>query len=148
MIHSARTLATSRSSLASKEWNGARRTTAGSGERKEHLLQSGRGLAGLRAQLSERAGAADASFRQQHEAVADARGIAQLVDGENERAPIARDIAQYAHDLARLPQVEAVERLVHQQQRMGSQQGERQHEPSAIALRQCGDALAQDRRET
>src|SRR5262249_11020906 len=121
MVHSARLLTTALSSLASNGWNGARRTTAGSGERKEHLLQSGRGLSGLRAQLRERAGAADASFRQQHEAVADARGIAQLVNGENERAPIARDIAQHAHDLARLPQVEAVERLVHPQQRLGGE---------------------------
>src|SRR5215831_10378663 len=104
MVHSARPLTTSRISLASKGWNGARRTTAGSGERKEHLLQSGRGLAGLRAQLRERAGAADAPFRQQHEAVADARGIAQLVNGENERAPVARNVAQHAHDLACLPQ--------------------------------------------
>jgi hypothetical protein len=62
-------------------------------------------------------------------------------------APIARNVAQHVHDLARLPQVEAVERLVHQQQRMGGQQSQRQHEPAAIALRQCGDALAQDRRE-
>src|SRR5262249_11821230 len=107
MVHSARPLATSRISLASKGWNGARRTTAGSGERKEHLLQPGRGLPGLSAQLSERAGAADASFRQQHEAVADARGIAQLVDGEDERTPIARNVAHHVHDLARLPQVDA-----------------------------------------
>src|SRR6516225_5642885 len=78
----ARPLATSHSSLASNGWNGARRTTAGSGERKEHLLQPGGGLAGLRAQLRQRADAADASFRQQHEAVANARGIAQLVNGE------------------------------------------------------------------
>src|SRR2546428_8596005 len=135
MVHSARPLATSHSSLASNGWNGARGTTAGSGERKEHLLQPGGGLAGLRAQLRQRADATDAPFRQQHEAVADARGVAQLMNGENERAPIARNVAQYVYDLARLPQVEAVERLVHQQQRMGGQQNQRPHEPAAIAPR-------------
>src|SRR2546430_17141931 len=98
MVHSARPLATSRISLASNGWNGARRTTAGSGERKEHLLQSGGGLSGLRAQLRERPHAADASFRQQHEAVADARGIAQLANGEAERGPIARQVSQHVHD--------------------------------------------------
>ena len=44
-------------------------------------------------------------------------------------------------------QIEAVERLVHQQQRLRRQQRQRQHEPAAIAFRQCDDALAQDRRE-
>src|ERR1700745_2597533 len=111
MVQSARPLATSHSSLASNGWNGARGTTAGSGERKEHLLQPGGGLAGLRAQLRQRPDAKDASFRQQHEAVADARGIVQLVNGENERAPIARNVAEHVHDLARLPQVEAIGRL-------------------------------------
>src|SRR5262249_8663240 len=109
MVHSARPLATSRISLASKGWTSARRTTAGSGERKEPLLQPGRGLPGLHAQLRERPHAAHAPVRQQHEAVADARGIAQLVDGENERAPIARNVAQHFHDLAGLSQIEAVE---------------------------------------
>src|SRR5437660_7292621 len=102
MVHSARPLATSRNSLASNGWNGARRTTALSGERKEHVLQSGRGLSGLRAQLRKRPETADAPFVEQHEAVADARGIAQLVNSENERAPIARNFAQHGHDLARL----------------------------------------------
>src|SRR5260370_39917229 len=103
LVHSERTLATRHSSLASNGWNGACRTTAGSGERKEHLLQPGGGLAGLRAQLRQRADATDASFRQQHEAVADARGIVQLVNGENERAPIARNVEQHVQELGRLP---------------------------------------------
>src|SRR5258708_18197858 len=101
MVQSARPLATSHSSLASNGWNGARRTTAGSGERKEHLLQPGGGLAGLRAQLRQRADAADAPFRQQHEAVANERGIVKLAHGEANLAHIHRNVEQTPRALAR-----------------------------------------------
>src|SRR2546430_15453380 len=109
MIQSARPLAISHSSLASNGWIGAPRTTAFSGERKEDVLQGGCGFPGLRAQLREGPDTADATFGEQHEAVADAGGITQLVNGEHERSPIARDVAQDIHDVACLPKVEAVE---------------------------------------
>src|SRR5262245_10772003 len=114
MIQSARPPASSRSSLASRGRSGACRTTAASGERKKDLLQSGLRQSRARAQLGERAGAVDAAVDEQHEAVADALGVEQLVNGQNQRASVARDLAQHAHDLPRLAQVEAVERLVHE----------------------------------
>src|SRR5262245_27213807 len=113
MIQSARPLAISDSSLASSGWIGARRTTAFSGERKENVLQGGCGFPGLHSQLCEASDAADATVGEQNKSVADACGIAQLMNGEHERSPIARDIAQHVHDVACLPQVEAVEGLVH-----------------------------------
>src|SRR5437867_1617091 len=98
MVHSARPLATSHSSLPSRGHTGARWRRAVSGERKEDFLQIGCGFPRLRLELRERAHAADATFCEQHEAVADACGVAQLVNGENERSPLARDLAQHAHD--------------------------------------------------
>src|SRR5262249_41101988 len=109
MVHSARPLATSHSSLPSNGRIGARSTRAVSGERKEDVLQIGCGFFCLRPELRERAHAADATFGEQHKAVANARGVAQLVNRENERSPGARDLAQHVHDVAGLPQVEAVE---------------------------------------
>ena len=64
-------------------------------------------------------------MREQHEAIANTFGIDELMDRENKRAPIARDAAEQTHDLARLPEVEAVERLVHDKKRMRCEQRER-----------------------
>ena len=61
----------------------------------------------------------------------------------NERAAVPGDDAQHSHDLARLSQIETVERPVHEQQRVGREQRERQHQAAAVALRQCVHALAQ-----
>src|SRR6202022_121724 len=102
-----------------------------SGERKEHVLQSRRGLSSMRAKLIERPDTAHASVRKQHEAITDTLGVAQLMDGEDERASSGGGFAQHVHDLARLSQIEAVERLIHQQQLMGGEERERQHEPAA-----------------
>src|SRR3954468_21486997 len=116
MVQSARPPASSRSSLASKGPSGACRTSAASGERKEDPLQSGLHQSGARAQLRERAGAADAAVDEQHEAVADALGVEQLMNGQNQRASAAHDVTQHGHDLARLAEIETVERLVHEQE--------------------------------
>ncbi len=64
------------------------------------------------------------------------------MDGENEGAPPPRDVSEHTHDLARLPEIEAVERLVHEQQGMRGEQRQRQHQPAGITLRQSNDALA------
>src|SRR3954451_20647250 len=116
MVQSARPLTMARSSLASNGRKGARWITTASGERKEDLLQSARGHPGLRAQVRERPCPSNPAVREQHEAVTDPLGVDQLMNGQNKGAPAARDLADHAHDLARLPEVEAVERLVHQQQ--------------------------------
>ena len=101
-----------------------------------------------RRELVERAFAADAAAAQQHEAIADARGVGDLVDREEQRAAAARRSARsVARDVARLPQVEAVERLVGEQQRLRRQQADRQQRALALALRQRADRRVEQRRE-
>src|SRR5262245_55561136 len=103
-VHSARPASTSRSSLASKGVSAGRAIEAASGERTEYFLQPCRGFARLRAQLRQRPDPAQAAVRNQQEAVADALGIDQLVDGEHEGATAGRDLANDLHDLTRLAQ--------------------------------------------
>src|SRR3954452_18854193 len=105
MVQSARPLTMARSSVASSGRKGVRWTTTASGERKEDVLQSARGHPGLRAQLRKRPDATDPPLREQHEAVTDPLGVDQLMNGQNEGAPAACDLADHAHDLARLPEV-------------------------------------------
>ena len=92
-------------------------------------------FSGSRAKLVQRANAANLPIREQHEPIADAFGVAQLMDGENEAAPPAGHVTEHAHDLARLPQIEAIERLVHEKHRLRREQRERQHQPTAISFR-------------
>src|SRR5580693_976681 len=69
-------------------------------------------------ELRDRAFTAYAAAAEQHEPVAEARGIADLVNGEEER-PAARHVyAQRRRDVTRLPQIEPVERLVDEQCRL------------------------------
>src|SRR5262245_33516564 len=106
MVHNARPLRTPRSSLASNGRTRVRPAAALSGERKEHVLQSG--LPGAGAKLVERTDAAQAAIGEQHESVADTLGVDQLVDRQDKRSSSVRNVAQHAHDLPRLAQVEAV----------------------------------------
>src|SRR5690242_18673008 len=103
-IHSARPLTISRSSLASSGRSGARATGAGSGERKEDLLEMRRGKPGAHTQPIERALAAQAPVRQKQEAVAHPLGVGELVDGEQEGAPVRGGAAQQIGDGASLAQ--------------------------------------------
>ena len=96
MVHSARPLTISRNSLASNGRNGARAKGVASGERKEDVLESGRRHPGLRAQVRERADATDPAVREQHEAVADPFGVDQLMNGQNQRASVARNVANHS----------------------------------------------------
>src|SRR5215470_13822961 len=148
MVQSARPVTTPQSSLTSKGASGARRTPMASGERKEHLLEPGGAELRRGAQLGKRTDAPHRAAGEQDEAVADTLGIGELMDGEHERAAVRRHLAQERHDLAGLPEVEAVERLVQQQQWMRGKQGERQHQPAAIALREREHTLAEDGRQT
>src|SRR5215510_1752014 len=124
MVQSARPLTMPHSSLTSSGRSGARRSAMTprdmmvSGERKENVLQSGRCQSCSGTQLVERADAAHCTVGQQHKAVADALGVSQLMDCQNERAATRRLAANERHHLARLPQIEAVEGLVHQQERL------------------------------
>src|SRR5262245_3028164 len=62
---------------------------------------------------------------------------------ENERPAASNLATKYVGDFARLPQIEAVEWLVHQQYWMWRQQGQCQKEAAVIALRQRTYALLQ-----
>src|SRR5262245_33118463 len=104
MTQSARPLTISRSSLASSGRSGARETGAGSGERKEDLLEMRRRQMRARAQAGERALAAQAPLRQQKEAVAHALGVGELMDREHEGAPARGRAAQHLGDGAGLAQ--------------------------------------------
>src|SRR5260370_42388387 len=96
MTHSARPLTISQNSLARSGRSGACASIDVSGERKKHLFESrGRQIRAL-TKLLERAGAAHAPGGQQHEAIADALGVRQLVDCEDERAPVRSDLAHRA----------------------------------------------------
>src|SRR5712691_3507725 len=137
MTQSARPLRISRNSLASSRRSGACASIDVSGERKKHLFESrGRQIRAL-TKLLERAGAAHAPGGQQDEAIADALRVSELVDGEDERAAVRGDLAQRAGDRARLAQIEAVERLVHQQQRMRRDERERKQQAAVETLREA-----------
>src|SRR3954469_19373770 len=123
--HHEREATSSRHSLSSSQTNGGLR------KRKEEILEV-RGIRGGRtvqvAELLDRALAADAAAAQQDEAIADAGGVADLVDREEQRAAGGGVVAQRGADFTRLPEVEAVERLVAQQQRVRHQHAGREHD--------------------
>src|SRR6187402_845426 len=102
--------ASSRASLRSSHAN------ADLGERKEHLFEVARaGGAARRRQrreLVDRAFAADASGAQEHEAIADAGGVGDLMDRQEQRASAADVLGEHRRDFARLSEIEPVERLV------------------------------------
>src|SRR5436190_8798871 len=134
MVHSARPLAISRSSLRSNGAEAMRWGATISGERKENVLQTARRFPDSRPQLVECADAAYTALRKQHKPIADAFGFGQLVNCNNEAAPMLRRIAQNAHHLSRLAQVEAVERLVHEEKGLRREERERQHQAAAVAF--------------
>src|SRR5262245_26864961 len=128
IAQSARPLTMPQSSLTSRGRSGAVRNMTPrdmttSGERKEHVLQADRSQSCFCTQLIERAHAADFAVGEEHEAIADALGVVELMDCQHERATAGRHAPNERRDLARLSQIEAVERLVHQQQRLRREQG-------------------------
>src|SRR6476620_11345864 len=79
-------------------------------EGKEHLFEIVVARPGQRLQLGKRPLAADPSIAQQYEAVAQRGGVGDLVNGEEQRAPVRRVRAESGRNFAGLPQVQAVER--------------------------------------
>src|SRR6266403_4125113 len=99
----------SRISLRNSGATGAR----GSCERKEDLFEIGADRQpGRSRQLGQRANAHHAAAGEEHEPVAYALGVAELVDRQHQGAAISRLVSQQVHHLACLAQIEAVERLV------------------------------------
>ena len=99
-------------------------------ERKKHLFEICRDAVDALAcapasdaSSVDRAFAADAAAAQQHEPIAEARRIADLMDRQEQRPPARRVGAQAAAMSRRLAQVEAVERLVDEQQRAAASAG-------------------------
>src|ERR1700753_1990822 len=94
-------------------------------ERKEHVLQRAGGETGLREQLIEAGGGGGAAIGQPQTEVADAGGVAQLMNREDERASFRVAPAEQRSHEARLTEIETIERLVGQQGRGGpsSRQG-------------------------
>src|SRR5829696_6812317 len=127
MVHSARPPSTSHSSFLSSGASAAGNGIAVSGERKENVLKSGRRLGCLSSKLSERADTAHLAIGKQYDTVADALGVSELVNGQNEGAAVRDDSAQQPHNLSCLPDVEAVEGLVHQQHGMRRKERQPKH---------------------
>src|ERR1051326_1127848 len=129
--HQARDTMSSRNSLSRSH------TNAGLGEGKEHLFKVlvWSRLTARRSQLGElrnAALAANSSVTQEDEAVADARGIADLMNREEQRTAAGSVSTEGRSDVARLAQVEAFERLVDEQCRLRRQQADAQK--SALPL--------------
>src|SRR5215203_5748425 len=109
MVHNARPPTTSHSSFLRSGASGVRRRNDVSGERKKNVLESCRGLSRVGAKLSERADTAHPAVRQQHETVANALGVRELVNGQHQGAAVRRHSTQQPHYLSGLPDIEAVE---------------------------------------
>src|SRR6476659_630795 len=141
--HQARDASNSRQSFTRSQTTALR-------ERKHRLLEIGCGrpdVAGLRAELVTRAVAADPAAAEQHEAIAHAGGIADLMNREEERAAGGRMAPQGVADLPGLPKIEPIERLVHEQQRLRRDPSDGEHGSLPLSLRERAHANAQQRFE-
>src|SRR5207244_1974767 len=145
IVHSARPLVMSRSSFVSNGQSGPDCRLYVLGKRKKNVLQRAGRQLGLRAQFVQGAGAADPTSGEQNEAVTDPLRIGQLMNGKNERPAASGSVPKHLDDLARLPEIKAVERLIHQQDGMRRQQSQRQQKATVIPLRQRMYALVEDR---
>ena len=101
---------------------------------------------GLCAQLVQCAGSANPAAGEQNQPITNPLCIDQLMNGENECSAASSMVAEHADDLARLPQIEAVEWLIHQQHRMRRQQSQRQQQSTVVSFRQRMHALVENGR--
>src|SRR5262249_58603016 len=131
MIHSARPPTMWRSSVTKSGRSGAVGRPV-SRERKENLLEAGTGEVGSCPQLGEGSATAQASLREQNEAIAYPLRVGQLVDREYERTAVRRLAPEQTHNVARLARVEAVERLVHGDDVIGGGQPQTHHHTPAV----------------
>src|SRR5436190_24388203 len=67
---------------------------------------------------------------------------------EHKRSALACVIAQQLEDVANLPKVESIERLVHEQDRLWREQSQCQQQPATITLGQRMHSLVKNRRQT
>src|SRR5438552_3813163 len=135
MIQSARPPTISRTSFARRGRSGPEPRRYGSGKRKKNILEAPVGMASTGAKITQRPDAADTPIGEQDKTVTDPLGIDQLMDCEQETATLGCLGADHADDLTGLPEIEAVERFVHQKHVMGCEQTQSQQEPPAKPLR-------------
>src|SRR4051794_15032655 len=122
------------------------------GERKEHLFQAAKRLRRIarrreRREFLDCPFAADASGAEQYEAVAKPGRIADLVDREEERPPTCGMCAQCRRNVARLAQVETVERFVDEECGLRRKKSDRQKRALPLPFGERADPLAQERAE-
>jgi hypothetical protein len=91
------------------------------GEGKEDLLQVVAGAAGLSGQFLYCAFAADLALIQEYEAVAEAGGVVDLVDGEEEGAAGGGVTAEGGGYVAGLAEVQAFEGFVNEERGLAGQ---------------------------
>src|SRR5262249_47918461 len=144
--HHARDASSSRHSFSRSQRNAPLR------KRKEDLLERWRLavlrlLRGLRVRFVDGPFGADAAGAEQDEPIAHARGVGDLMDREKERPAGGGVFAQRRADFARLPQIEAVERLVAEEQRVGREHADRQQRALALPLRQRANPRPEQRRQ-
>ena len=84
----------------------------------------------------------DATAAQEHEAIADLGRIGDLMDGQEERAIRRNMLAQRGGGFAALAQIQALERFVDQEYRLGGEQPEREQGAFALPFGQSADRHA------
>src|SRR5262249_41584127 len=110
----------------------------------KYILQSGSWLVDAPAKIIKRSDPAYASVREQNEPITNTFSVGELMNSKGERSAPCSDSAHKVHNFSRLPDVEAVKGLVHQQHRMWGQQCQRQHQSTGVSLRQCGHMLSKN----
>src|SRR3954467_7608480 len=119
-------------------------------ERKKDLFECGRGGAlgtSECGQFVERALPAYFSGTQKDKAIADARGIGDLVNRKEQGAARVSMRAKNGRDLSRLPQIKTLKGLVSQQHRLRREESNRQQRTLALALRERADWRPHQRRQ-
>jgi hypothetical protein len=86
----------------------------------------------------------DSARRQQDQPVADARGVGELVNREEERPAFRRGGAKYALDLASLPQVQAVEGFVEEEDLPRHGEAEGEEHPAPLPFRELADVFGEE----
>jgi hypothetical protein len=84
---------------------------------------------------------------QQHQAIANPRRVAELMNRQKQRASTGDVAAEHVHDVARLAQIEPVERLVEHQQRLRSEEAHGEQHAPVLALGEIADACPEQRLE-
>jgi hypothetical protein len=93
-----------------------------SGEGKEHLLQSCSSSTRASPEVFESALAPYTSSREQYKPAAKPLSVTELMNGDEQRSVGAAQAAKNPHDLACLPEIETIERLIDHDERLRREQ--------------------------